>query len=98
MQLVTQLAERVDDQTLKNGQQDDDDEEEERDVEHDSRVFILFAFRWLDDLNEMNIQVNIVYTLHNYDSLKTKKVLTSPIPPPALTPLMKRNSVNHLIQ
>lgn len=50
LQLATKLTEGVDDQTLKNSQQNDNDEEEERNVEHNSSVFVLFAFGRLDYL------------------------------------------------
>ena len=48
LQLITKLAESVDDQTLNDGQQDDNDEEEESDVEQDTVDFVIIVVRVLD--------------------------------------------------
>ena len=50
LQLVTKRAERVNDETLDDGQQDNNDEQEEGDVEEDADELVLSAVRWLNNV------------------------------------------------
>ena len=52
LQLVTQRAERVNDETLDDGEQDNNDEQEEGNVEEDADKFVLSAVRRLNNVTD----------------------------------------------